>query len=70
MGWESFGVKVDLGPSFKDKRAQPKLQVLITRLLLTLEVCKVKPTYKKSWAGNLVMWSDLTLHPSLKVKRG
>ena len=21
----------------------------------------MKPTYRKSWAGNLLMWSDLTL---------
>ena len=30
----------------------------------------MKPNYRKSWAGNLVMWSDLTLDPSFKVKRG
>ena len=24
----------------------------------------------KSWAGNLLVWSDLTLDPSFKVKRG
>ena len=30
----------------------------------------MKPTYGKSWAGNLLMWSDLTLDPSFKVKRG
>ena len=24
----------------------------------------MKPTYKKSWPGNLSMWSDLTLDPS------
>ena len=29
-----------------------------------------KVTYKKSWAGNLLMWSDLTLDPSFKVIRG
>ena len=29
-----------------------------------------KPTYRKSWAGNLLVWSDLTLDPSFKVKRG
>ena len=36
----------------------------ITRLLLVLEVWDGKPTYRKSWAGNLLMWSDLTLGPS------
>ena len=29
----------------------------------------MKPAYRKSWAGNLLMWSDLTLDPSFKVKR-
>ena len=42
----------------------------ITRLLLVLEVGDGKPTYRKSWAGNLLAWSDLTLGPSFKVKRG
>ena len=28
-----------------------------------------KPTYKKSLAGNLLVWSDLTLDPCFKVKR-
>ena len=30
----------------------------------------MKLPYRKSWAGNLLMWSDLTLNPSFKVKRG
>ena len=30
----------------------------------------MKPTYRKSCAANLLMWSDLTLDPSFKVKRG
>ena len=29
----------------------------------------MKQTYRKSWAGNLLIWSDLTLDPSFKVKR-
>ena len=29
----------------------------------------MKPTYRNSWAGNLLMFSDLTLSPSFKVKR-
>ena len=29
----------------------------------------MKPTYRKSWAGNLLM-SDLTFGPSFKVKQG
>ena len=57
-----------LDPSFKVKRGYPNLKVLITRLLLVLEVWDGKPTYRKSWAANLLMWSDLTLGPSFKVK--
>ena len=26
----------------------------------------MKPTYRKSWAKNLLMWSDLTLGPLLQ----
>ena len=70
MGWESFGVvRFDLGPSFKVKRRQPNLEVLIPRLLLVIQVCDGKPTYRKSWAGNLLLWSYLTFDPSFKVKR-
>ena len=50
-----------LDPSFKVKWGEPKLKVLITRLLSVLEVWDGKPTYRKSWAGNLLVWSDLTL---------
>ena len=50
-----------LGPSFKVKRGQPNIKLLITRLLLVLEVCDGKPTERKSWAGNLLVWSHLTL---------
>ena len=30
----------------------------------------MNPSYRKSWAGILLMWSDLTLDPSFKVKQG
>ena len=59
-------LRFDLGPSFKVKRGYPNLEVLIAHLLLVLEVCNVKPTYRKSWARNLLMWSDLTLGPLLQ----
>ena len=26
----------------------------------------MKPTYRRPWAGNLLMWSDLTLVPLLQ----
>ena len=30
----------------------------------------MKPIYRKLWAGNLLMWPDLTLGPFFKVSRG
>ena len=70
MGYESFDVlRFDFGPSFKVKQGYPNLEVLIARLLLVQGVCNLKPTYRKSWARNLLMWSDLTLVPSFKVKQ-
>ena len=42
----------------------------ISCLLLVLEVCSGTPTYRKSRAGNLLMWLYLTLGHSFKVKQG
>ena len=52
-----------LDHSFKIKRGYPNLKVLITCLLLVLEVCIVKSTYRKSWAGNLLMCFRFNLGP-------
>ena len=49
-----------LDPSFKVKLLWPNLKVPISRLLLVLEVWDVKTTYRKTCAGNLLMWPDLT----------
>ena len=69
MGGESSGmVGFDLGPILQGQVRTAKLKVLITCLLLILVVWDGKPTYRKSWAGNLLAWSDLTLGPSFKVK--
>ena len=71
MDWESFGVvSFDLGPLLQGQTSIAELKVLITHLLSVLEVWDDKPTCRKSWAGNLLMWWDLTLGPSFKVKRG
>ena len=63
-------VRFDLGPLLQGQTRITELKVLITRLLSILEVWDGKPTYRKSWAGNLLAWLDLTLGPSFKVKRG
>ena len=71
MGWESVDVvRFDLGPLLQGQTRIPKLKSALTHLLLVLEVWNGKPTYRKSWAGNLLVWSDLTLDPAFKVERG
>ena len=71
MGWESPDVvQFDLGPLLQGQTRIAKHKVLITHLLLVIEVWDGKPTCRKSWAANLLVWADLTLGPSLKGKRG
>ena len=69
MGWESFGVVgFDLGLLLQGQTriAKPKS----THNSLIIGPRGLKPTYRKSWAGNLLVWLDLTFGPSFKVKRG
>ena len=61
MDRESSGVVgFDLEPPLQGQMRIAKLKSALTRLLLVLEVWDGKPTYKKSWAGNLLVCSDLT----------
>ena len=63
-----FGVVgFHLGLLLQGQMRIAKLKMVITHLLLVLEVSNGKPTYRKSWAGNLLVWSDLTWDPSFKV---
>ena len=69
MGLESSDViRFDLEPLLQGRTRIAKLKVLMTRLLLILEVCNVKPTHRIFWAGNLLMLLDLTFGPSFKLK--
>ena len=45
-------------------------KVPISRLLLVLEVCNVQSTFRKPYALNLLVMSDMTLDCSFKVKLG
>ena len=70
MGWESFRVVgFDLGPLLQGQTRIAKGKSAYNSLIIVLEVWDSKPTYRKSWAGNLVVRSDLTLGPSFKVKQ-
>ena len=69
MGWESFGVVgFDLGPLLQGQTSIAKLKSAYNSLIIGPRGLGWKPTYRKSWAMNLLVWSDLTLDPSFKVK--
>ena len=71
MGCESSGVvRFDLGPLLQGQTRITKGKSAYNSLIIGLEVWDGKPTYRKSWAANLLVLSDLTLGPSFKVKRG
>ena len=54
--------RFDLWPLLLSQRRVAKLKSAYNSLLLVIEVCNGKPTYRKFlWAGNLVMCSDLLL---------
>ena len=62
MDRESFGVVgFELGPLCQGQAKRVKVKSAYNSLLLVLEVCDGKQTYRTSWAGNLLVWSDLTL---------
>ena len=71
MGRESFDiVRFDLGPLLQGQTRIAKLKSAHNWLIIGRTDLGCKPTYRKSWAGNLLVWSDLTLDPFFKVKRG
>ena len=71
MGWESSDVVgFDLGPLLQGQTRIAKLKSAYNSLIIGPRGLGFKPTYRKSWAGNLLVWLDLTLGPSFKVKRG
>ena len=71
MGWESFDVVIfDLGPLLQGKMRIAKLISAYNLLIIGPRGLQCKTYLWKSWAGNLLMCSDLTLGLSFKVKRG
>ena len=71
MCWESSGVVAfDLRPLFQGQTSIAKLKSAYNSLIIGPRGLDGIPTYRKPWAGNLLVWSDLTLDLSFKVKRG
>ena len=61
-------VRIDLGPLLQGQTRIAKLKSAYTSLIIGPRGLDGKPTYRKSLAGNLLVWSNLTLGPSFKVK--
>ena len=57
-------VGFDLGPLLQGQTRIAKLISAYNLLIIGLEVWDGKLTYTKSWAGNLLLWSNLNLDPS------
>ena len=53
-------------PSFKGQTRTAKLKSADNLLIIGPRGMQWDPTYRKSWAGNLLMWSHLALDPSFK----
>ena len=71
MSWEFFDVvRFDLGPLLQGHTGIAKVKSAYNLFIIGPRGLQCKPPYRISWAGNLLMWSDLTLSPSFKVKRG
>ena len=62
-------VGFDLGPLLQGQMRRAKVKSAYNLLIIGPRGLGCKPTYMKSWAGNLLVWQDLTLGPSFKVKR-
>ena len=65
-----YVVQFDLGTLLPGQTRRAKLKSAYNSLIFVLEVWDGKPTYRKSWARNLLLWTDLTLGHSFKVKHG
>ena len=67
MGRDSCSlVRFDLGPLFPGQLRIAKLKIAYNSLIIAPRGLDDKPTYRKSWAGNLLVWSDLTFGPLLQ----
>ena len=62
-------VRFDLGPLLQGQTTIAKLESADNLVIIGPRGFNMKPTYMRSWAGKLLMFSDLTLDPFFKVKR-
>ena len=70
MGCESSDdVRFDLGSLFQGQTRIANFKSAYNSFIIGLEVSTVKPTCRKSWTVNHLMWSDLTLGPLLQGQK-
>ena len=62
-------LELTFGPSFKVNHRQPNLKVLVTCLLLVLQICSAKQTYRKSWGWEFSDVVRLGLWPLFKGQK-
>ena len=61
MGWESFCVvRFDLGPLIQGQTGIAKLKISYNSLIVGPRGLDGKPTYRKSWAVDVLVGFDLT----------
>ena len=69
MGCESSDVvRFNLGTLLQGQTRIAKHESAYKSLIIGPRGLQCEPIYRQSSAGNLLMWSDLTLGPSFKVK--
>ena len=71
MGWESSDIdRFFHGSLLQGQMMVAKLKHAYNSHIICPRLWDVNSIHRKSWAGNLLIWSDLILGPSFKVKRG
>ena len=58
------------GPLLLGQMRTAKLKSAYNSLIIGPRGLDGKPPFRKSWAGNVFVWLDLTLDPFFKVERG
>ena len=60
-------IQFDLGPLLQGQMRIAKDKSAYNSLIIGPGGLQCEPTYRKSWAENLLMWLNLTLGPLFKV---
>ena len=63
-------VMFDLGPFLQGQMGIAKPKSTYNVLIIGPRIWDGKLTYRNSWAGNLMVWSDLSLGPPSRSNEG